>query len=102
MPFFVFPSATSGVVTDRKLLAAAADEGGGRSAPVEGARPEMQGDPVGTESLQPLCHWQMPDRWGLVSHRQAAWTAECAERGRGETTDEQKHRAVKSTDEQIA
>lgn len=56
MPLFVFPSATSGVVTDGKLLAAVADEGGGRSAPVEGARPEMQGDPVGTESLQPLCH----------------------------------------------
>lgn len=72
-----------GDVADGDLPAAGADAGSGCAAPVEGACAEVQGGADGAESLQPVGHWQMPDRWGLVSHRQATRAAECPERGRG-------------------
>lgn len=75
----------TGVVTDWELPAAAADASRGRPAQVEGAGTEVQSDPDGPESMQPVRHWQMPDRGGLVSCRQAARAAECSERGRGKT-----------------
>lgn len=74
---------TEGVISDGGLPAAAADAGYGRVTTVEGEGPEVQGDPDGLESLQPLCHWQVPDRWGLVSRCQAACAAERSERRRG-------------------
>lgn len=73
----------AGDVADGDLPAAAADEGGGRAAPVEGARAKVQGGADGAQSLQPVGHRQMPDRRGLVSHRQAARAAERSARGRG-------------------
>lgn len=73
----------AGDVADGDLPAAAADEGRGRAAPVEGARAKVQGGADGAQSLQPVGHRQMPDRRGLVSHRQVARAAERSARGRG-------------------
>lgn len=73
----------TGAVTDWKLPAAALDTGGGRPASVEGACPEEQSGTDGSESLQPFRHWQVPDRWGLVSRGQAAWASERSEGGWG-------------------
>lgn len=73
----------AGDVADGDLPAAAADEGRGRAAPVEGARAKVQGGADGAQSLQPVGHRQMPDRRGLVSHGQAARAAERPARGRG-------------------
>lgn len=78
-------SSGSGAVADRALPAAAADAGGGRAAPVEGAGAEVQGSADGAEPVQPVRHRQVPDRRGLVPHGQAAGAAERPEGGRGET-----------------
>lgn len=87
----------TGAVADGGLPAAAADAGGGSAAAVEGACAEVQGDPVGAESLQPVSHRQMPDRRGLVSHGQAARAAERSEGGRGETARNSRNKELQMT-----
>lgn len=76
----------SGDEWDRTVPAAAATACRGCFAPVARAGAEVQSHPDGAESLQPLSHWEVPDRWGMVPGQPASCSTKRPAWRRGENS----------------